>query len=57
MSNFDNIFEHEILEMIEQALINNDIQKIKEVCKLYQLKYFEEFLSYHPCFKTLLKNS
>ena len=47
----ESIFEQEILNMIEQALAQNNIQKIKEICKTYQLTYFEEFISRHPCFK------
>lgn len=48
-----NIFEHDILNMIENALTNNDIDKIRTICKTYQLKYFEEFISQHPCFRKL----
>lgn len=48
----ESIFEQEILNMIEQALVQNDILKIREICKTYQLDYFSEFISRHPCFKS-----
>lgn len=48
LSNDSDYLEDLILVMIEDSLKINNINRIKEICKHHDLKFFEEFLSHIP---------
>lgn len=48
LSNESDYLEDLILGMIEDSLKINDVNRIKEICKHHDLKFFEEFLSGVP---------
>jgi hypothetical protein len=47
MDTFDNIFEKEILKMIDEALKQDDIQKVFHICDTYNLPVLKQLISKH----------